>query len=146
MVRGGTREGPAYGSGDQREEHERMRSGGRAHGGRYEAVVQGMELSDVRIQIAGRRRQVGVAQPERHGVHRITGFEFPGPGLVPEIMEPEMRDACPSATGSPGRLDVFDLPSPLARREKVVWCGISRVTPCIATSDRRQPLVCLHGR
>ena len=63
MVRGGTREGPAYGSGDQREEHERMRSGGRAHGGRYEAVVQGMELPDVGVEIAGRRRQIGVAQP-----------------------------------------------------------------------------------
>ncbi len=44
MVRGGTREGPAYGSGDQREEHERMRSGGRTHGGRYEAVVQGPRM------------------------------------------------------------------------------------------------------
>ncbi len=53
---------------------ERARSGSRAHGSRYEAVVQGMELSDVRIQIAGRRRQIGVAQPQRDGVHRITGF------------------------------------------------------------------------
>ncbi len=74
MVRGGTREGPAYGSGDQREEHERMRSGGRAHGGRYEAGVQGMKLLNVRIQIASRRRQIGVAQPQGDGVHRITGF------------------------------------------------------------------------
>ncbi len=78
-----------------------MRSGGRAHGGRYEAVVQGMELSDVRIEIAGRRRQIGMAQPQGDGVHRITGFEFPGTCLEPEIMEPEMRDACTSATGAP---------------------------------------------
>ncbi len=60
-----------------------------------------MELPDVGVEIAGRRRQIGVAQPQGDGVHRITGFEFPGPGLVPEIMKPEMRDACPSATGAP---------------------------------------------
>ena len=82
-------------------ECEGARSGGRAHSGRYEAVVQGMELPDVGVEIAGRRRQIGVAQPQRHGVHRITGFELSGPGLVPEIMEPEMRDARPSATRSP---------------------------------------------
>ncbi len=80
-------------------EYEEARSGGRAYGGRYEAVVQGMELPDVGVEIAGRRRQIGVAQPERHGVHWITGFELPGPGLVPEIMEPKMRNARPSATG-----------------------------------------------
>ncbi len=84
-----------------RGEYERARSGGRAHSSRYEAVVQGMELSDVGVEIAGRRRQIGVAQPQRDGVHRITGFEFPGPGLVPEIMEPEMLDPCLCVSNSP---------------------------------------------
>jgi hypothetical protein len=67
-----------------------------------------MELPDVGIEIAGRRRQVGVAQPERHGVHRVAGFQLPGPGLVPEILEAEMLNARTSATGSPGCLDVLD--------------------------------------
>ncbi len=57
-----------------------------------------MELPDVGVEIAGRRRQIGVAQPQGDGVHRVAGFEFPGTGLVPEIMKPEMRDAGTSAT------------------------------------------------
>ncbi len=65
MVRDGTWDEPSYESGEEREGNaERARSGGRAHGGRYEAVIQGMELPDVGVEIAGGRRQIRVAQPE----------------------------------------------------------------------------------
>ena len=70
-------DGPSYGfRRTTRRKCERARLGGRAHGRRDETVVQGMELPDVGVEIAGRRRQIGVAQPEGDGVHRIAGLEF----------------------------------------------------------------------
>ena len=51
-MRDGIWDGPLYASSERREWNTRgARSGGRAHSGRYEAVVQGMELPDVGVEI-----------------------------------------------------------------------------------------------
>ena len=96
---------------------------GSAYAGWRWTVVQGMELPDVGIEIPRGGRQIRVAQPQRHRVHRIPRFELAGSGFMPEVVKPEARNAGATAARVPRGLNIAD-PGAVLVAEDVVECGV----------------------